>query len=310
MARARNIKPGFFSNDQLVELPFETRLLFIGLWTIADRAGRLLDRPKKIKIDVFPGDNVDCDAALDALAAAGFIRRYEADGVKAIHITNWDRHQNPHVKEAISTIPAPEDRRMPDRAPDEHHTSPVQAAWEDGSSPEPASFLPERAGLIPDSLNLIPSSLIPDSPFLIPSPSPLPATPATEPKKSAKKEKVTDPGFQEACQKTWRAYASAYFDRYGTAPVRNAKVNKSVVGFVSRLGYDESPLVAAFFLTHQESFYVKKCHDFGLALHDAEKLRTEWATRRMVTNTSAQQADRTGNMMSIVDEIMAERSAA
>ena len=48
MARARNIKPGFFANDLLVDLPFEVRLLFIGLWTIADRAGRLCDRPKKI----------------------------------------------------------------------------------------------------------------------------------------------------------------------------------------------------------------------------------------------------------------------
>lgn len=39
MARARNIKPGFFTNDELVELPFEVRSLFIGLWAIADREG-------------------------------------------------------------------------------------------------------------------------------------------------------------------------------------------------------------------------------------------------------------------------------
>ena len=30
MPRARNIKPGFFANEELAELPFETRLLFIG----------------------------------------------------------------------------------------------------------------------------------------------------------------------------------------------------------------------------------------------------------------------------------------
>ena len=52
MARARNIKPGFFTNDELVELPFATRLLFIGLWTIADREGRMVDRPKKIKMEI------------------------------------------------------------------------------------------------------------------------------------------------------------------------------------------------------------------------------------------------------------------
>ena len=67
MARARNIKPGFFTNEDLVELDFATRLLFAGLWTVADREGRLQDRPKKIKIDVFPADNLDIDAMLQAL---------------------------------------------------------------------------------------------------------------------------------------------------------------------------------------------------------------------------------------------------
>ena len=50
MARARNIKPGFFKNELLVGLPYEYRLLFIGLWTIADRDGRFEDRP----VDVPP----------------------------------------------------------------------------------------------------------------------------------------------------------------------------------------------------------------------------------------------------------------
>ena len=49
MARARNIKPGFFKNEFLAEMPCEVRLLFIGLWTLADREGRLEDRPKRIK---------------------------------------------------------------------------------------------------------------------------------------------------------------------------------------------------------------------------------------------------------------------
>jgi len=50
MSRSRNIKPGFFRNADLVELPVETRLLFIGLWGLADREGRMSDRPKQIKI--------------------------------------------------------------------------------------------------------------------------------------------------------------------------------------------------------------------------------------------------------------------
>ena len=141
MARSRNIKPGFFTNDDLADLAFEVRLLFIGLWTIADKEGRLADRPKKIKMEIFPADNVDCNAALDMLQSKGFIKRYRHGEVGYIQIVNWSKHQNPHVKEAHSVIPAP--------APE----IPVQA-------PE----IPERAGLIPDSLNLIPDSLPPIPP--------------------------------------------------------------------------------------------------------------------------------------------------
>lgn len=305
MARARNIKPGFFSNDQLVELPFETRLLFIGLWTIADRAGRLLDRPKKIKMDIFPGDSVDCDAALESLASSGFIRRYDVDGVKAIQIINWDKHQNPHCKEAESTIPKPSERRKESiEISCEHRACTMQEPFEEQPRQEQASFLPERAGLIPDPLNLIP-----DSPSLIPSLLPPPASPASAARKP-KQDKAEDPALQEACFSTWRAYSLAYLDRYGTKPVRNAKVNKNVMDFVKRLGYDESPQVAAFFLTHQGAFYIQKCHDFGVALADAEKLRTEWATNRKVTGITARQQERTGTMADTVQSILLERGMA
>lgn len=105
MARARNIKPGFFTNDELVELPFATRLLFIGLWTIADREGRVVDRPKKIKMEIFPADDVDCDQALAQLAESGFITRYQADGIKVIEIANFAKHQAPHSTEKDSALP-------------------------------------------------------------------------------------------------------------------------------------------------------------------------------------------------------------
>lgn len=58
MARMRTIKPGFFTDEELVELPFEVRLLFVGLWTLADREGRLTDKPKQIKMAIFPAAHV------------------------------------------------------------------------------------------------------------------------------------------------------------------------------------------------------------------------------------------------------------
>lgn len=106
MARARNIKPGFFRNADLVELPVETRLLFIGLWTMADREGRIADRPKQIKMELYPADSFDVNAMLDDLAQSGFICRYVVNEIKCIQIVNFLKHQNPHHAEKPSTLPA------------------------------------------------------------------------------------------------------------------------------------------------------------------------------------------------------------
>lgn len=142
MARARNIKPGFFTNDVLAELDPLARILFAGLWTIADREGRLEDRPKKIKAQILPYDECNCDALLQALHGSGFILRYEVDGNRFIQIVKWGEHQNPHIKEAESTIPAP----------CKNSASTVQATTSTGTSPA------DSLNPITDSLNLIPSS--------------------------------------------------------------------------------------------------------------------------------------------------------
>lgn len=103
--RARNIKPSFFKNEALAELPMGTRLLFIGLWGMADREGRLEDRPKRIKIDVFPADDFNVNEALTQLQASGFIKRYEVEGLALIQILNFVKHQRPHGTEKDSELP-------------------------------------------------------------------------------------------------------------------------------------------------------------------------------------------------------------
>ena len=154
MARARNIKPGFFKNADLLDLPFEDRLLFIGLWTIADREGRMEDRPKQIKVEIFPGDNVDCDSSLTSLAKIGMINRYEIDGKRYLEITNFVKHQNPHCNEAPSTIPSATQSIASNAAPAKRKRSTVQA--------------PCKPDANTMAIGLNPSSLNPDSPILNP----------------------------------------------------------------------------------------------------------------------------------------------
>lgn len=179
MARARNIKPGFFTNEDLVEFDFATRLLFIGLWTVADREGRLQDRPKKIKIDVFPADNLDVDAMLSTLHNGGFINRYEVNGAKFIQITNWNKHQNPHHTEKASDIPA-SNGELTVKPP----LKPEQAPNTDG-------------GNLADSL--IPDSLIPDS--QIQEESAAHSTPAKRTSAKPRPETIAKP--EDVAEQTW-----------------------------------------------------------------------------------------------------------
>lgn len=142
MSRSRNIKPAFFKNEDLVELGFDVRLLFIGLWTLADREGRLEDRPVKIKMELFPADSVDIDSGLAALHSKGFIKRYQVEGKRYLQINAFAKHQNPHPKEAASVIP------------DSSLATVV---------PEEVTEITRQATEIPELAQLIPSSLIPSS---------------------------------------------------------------------------------------------------------------------------------------------------
>ena len=108
MARARNIKPGFFMNEILGKLDPIISLLFISLWTLADREGRLEDRPERILAATFPyrRELPDINGYLTQLLRGGFIERYTVGKIAVIQIVNFRKHQTPHVTEKPSELPA------------------------------------------------------------------------------------------------------------------------------------------------------------------------------------------------------------
>ncbi len=151
MARSRNIKPGFFLNDDLAEIEPLGRLLFAGLWTIADKAGRLKDSPKKIKACVLPYDECDVDKLLNELWKKKFITRYSVEEEDYIAVLNWKKHQNPHFKEVPSEIPEPNEEQM-ELAPNKPQSSTSLSSVLPKSSPADSGFLiPDSGFLIPDS---------------------------------------------------------------------------------------------------------------------------------------------------------------
>jgi len=110
MARIRAIKPEFFLDEDVAAMPPLTRILFQGLWCLADAEGRLEDRPMRIKIQILPYDKYDIDQGLNDLHNAGFIIRYTVDSHKLIQIRTFSKHQRISGKEAQtpSIYPGPE----------------------------------------------------------------------------------------------------------------------------------------------------------------------------------------------------------
>ena len=105
MSRIRTIKPEYFLDDEIAQLHPLTRILFTGLWCLADKAGRLEDKPLKIKVQILPYDKHDVNAELDVLHDKGFILRYEVEGKKYIQIRTFTKHQRLHHTEKESDIP-------------------------------------------------------------------------------------------------------------------------------------------------------------------------------------------------------------
>ena len=99
MARSRNIKPAFFTNDDLADCDPLARLLFIGLWCLADSEGRLKNKPRQIKAQILPYDECDADSLMINLEQSGFIQRYTVQGQPIIQVVNFTIHQNPHKNE-------------------------------------------------------------------------------------------------------------------------------------------------------------------------------------------------------------------
>ncbi len=151
MARSRNIKPAIFKNELLgVADPLLT-ILFAGLWCLADRRGRLEDRPLRIKAEIFPYRELQgFNGYLTDLARLGFIRRYNVDGLDLIDIPAFEKHQHPHHTEKESELPEYQEKSDRCAIPGKYPLKDVVST--------------DTLRLIPDSLNTDSLLLNTDSP--------------------------------------------------------------------------------------------------------------------------------------------------
>lgn len=139
----------------------------------------------------------------------------------------------------------------------------------------------------------------------------LPAASGDAPVATAEKKKRNPKPKVETQSKggpTWRAYSDAYEVRYRQKPVRNQKNNIHCCQLVDRIGADEAPHVAAWYVQSNNAYYLQSGHALSLLVRDAEKLRTEWITGRTITQTQARQAERLQHNKSVWEELIEEHA--
>lgn len=173
------ISPAFFTDPDVGELSPLAALLFVGLWTIADREGRLDGDVRRLKALVFPYRVVDMEELATELTDLDMIRRYQGEhGQPFMWIRNFTKYQRPHPKEPESLIPP-----CPDTTRKKHFKP-----WQNTADPSESCI----RNLVSGSSESCRSE----------SGATLPLVAVAPPKSSAAKSNAAPPGFDTF----WEAY--------------------------------------------------------------------------------------------------------
>jgi len=138
MARIRSIKPEFWTSEQIVDCSAIARLMFIGLWNFCDDAGIHPASERRIKMSIFPGDDIDAAnirRLINELSSSGLIELYEVEGVEYLIVTGWATHQK--IERPSFKYPKPpKDRRKVDKSSSNDRRSIVAPHPPEGSGEE------------------------------------------------------------------------------------------------------------------------------------------------------------------------------
>jgi len=283
----RYLKPGICDSEAIDKCSPIAETLFYRLLVNVDDYGRLDARPAVVRAKCFPlKDSLNNNDVLDLmieLRDSGLIVIYKSNDCAYLQMLKWDN------------VPRSKESKCP-----EYNDSCIQM-YTDAIS---------YHTVLPVTVTVTGTETVNRKPELKQEtvtdfPEGVKISPPTVPKiKSSRFNKDLSPSHE-----TWQAYSDAYERRYKAKPVRNATVNGQISSFIKRIGFDEAPMVAEFYVYHNNSFYVQKMHTVGLLLADAEKLRTEWATKSTMTNTQARQADKTQARGNVFNKLIEEAKA-
>jgi hypothetical protein len=107
----RSVKPEFFADQEITLLSRDIRLLYIGLWGLADEHGRLQGDPRYVKGQLFAYDDDltagDIEKMLDCLIEAGKAHRYRVRNAVYLFLPKLAKHQRLEPAKVPSRLPSP-----------------------------------------------------------------------------------------------------------------------------------------------------------------------------------------------------------
>jgi hypothetical protein len=163
MARNRSISPDFWTRETVIDCTAMTRLLFIGLWNFADDFGVQPLRPRTIRMQVFPGDELSNDtvrAMIKEPTSRNLVRIHEVDEQEYVSIADWEQFQRvgKHAGRRYPPVPSPRDsdEKVPNasgeaREPRPHALSEIVAAAPPKPAPSrPRPTAPWKPSVVPE----------------------------------------------------------------------------------------------------------------------------------------------------------------
>ena len=113
MARIRTIKPEMAKHEGLFDLERETgmpiRFAWAMLQTACDREGRFHWRPRTLKADILPHDDIDFSRVLDAWLTRAYLVKYRVGDEWFGWVPTFRKHQVVNPRESASVIPPVEE---------------------------------------------------------------------------------------------------------------------------------------------------------------------------------------------------------
>jgi hypothetical protein len=111
MARQRFIWPSIWVSENFMELNYKERLLFIGIFSLADDEGRIKANTKSLKASIFPGDDIkleEVESCIINLHNSGSILLYNSEVGRIACLPNWNDFQKPKYPKPSKLPPPPE----------------------------------------------------------------------------------------------------------------------------------------------------------------------------------------------------------